>query len=110
VKTRHGIHTGKDIIVCGPALHTTTVWDGILQLDRVRAGHLPFVRKWRGRYLVGGLFWREIPQNMTKNVTLLYLYPDTALNALTRAIRPLLVSGLSARQRISMYAGRLRLE
>ena len=82
-RTLRGVHEGRRLdIGRGEAV---TVWDGMLLLARPVMS--PRVKRWRGRYVVGGLFWREVPHSFTSDPTTLLLYPDTLLNWWTWPLR-----------------------
>jgi hypothetical protein len=66
----------------------------------------PGVTTWRHGYVVGGIFWREIPHPMLKNPLNIALYPDTLLSAIFWPFRPWIVPGYEPRRRVKRWLGR----
>ena len=92
-RTLRGVHQGQMLLlgIVDGVPEYATVWRGILLLKRNRPS--PFIREWRGRLVVGGRFWREIPHAMVKNPRNLALYEDTLCSALSWPIRRWLIRG-----------------
>lgn len=105
-RTLQGVHRGEALVlgVVDGQEEIATVWDGILLLKRNRPGAL--VREWRGRLIVGGRFWREVPHAMVRNPRNLACYEDTLLSALTWPIRPWLAPGRAPERRLWRYLRR----
>ena len=85
-------------------LVTATIWDGLLLTKRhLGPVHGRLLRRWRGRVLAGGLWWREIPHPLGRNPRSSMYYPDTLMNALTWPIRQWLVPGCNPLQRLRYW-------
>lgn len=100
-RTLQGVYDGRvlalGMLPSGDS-QQVTIWDDILVLGRSKQS--PLIRQYRGRYLVGGRWWREIPQGMTAQHKNIYLYPDTLANAITWLIRPWLIPGREPGRRL----------
>ncbi len=84
----HGVHRGEKMFLgtYQEKEQWVTLWDTMLILERRKLPH-PLIYRWRGRYVAGGRFWREIPHPMVKNPLNTILYEDTLMSFITKPIR-----------------------
>jgi hypothetical protein len=69
-----------------------TLFDDILILNTDFKPAL--VIQWKCYYIVGGVFWRQVPNIVVRNSNKLVLYRDTLMSLITWPIRWSLVPGL----------------
>ena len=93
-RTLRGVHEGVHLAIGNG--EAVTIWDGLLLLARPVVS--PLIRQWRGRYLVGGTFWVEVPHSFTNDPKTMLLYPDTWMNRVTKPIRRWLLPGSRLRR------------
>jgi hypothetical protein len=87
-RTLRGVHQGEVLIMgeIDGKIVQATIWSGMLLLARNKMPH-PLVKQWRGRYIVGGRYWREVPHPFVKNPLNLILYPDTLMDYISKPLR-----------------------
>jgi hypothetical protein len=68
-----------------------TLFDDILILNNDFLP--PLVIQWKCYYIVGGIFWRQVPNLVVRNTNKLVLYRDTLMSLITWPLRLLLIPG-----------------
>ncbi len=103
-RTLQGAHKGERLFIGYVAAHhvDVTIWDGMLLLKRNSMPH-QLVKEWRGRYIVGGRFWRLVPHAFVKNPLNYMLYEDTLCSVLAKPFRNFLIPGYEPHNRLTRY-------